>query len=47
MSNNISIKFGKWLVIHTKETPYTLSPCRRYKNVIYTIDELFDIFINL
>lgn len=42
-----AIKFGKWLTIHTEESKYTLGPCRRYKNVLYTINELYVIYDRL
>lgn len=40
-------KFVRWILIQTDEVKYTLSPCRRYKGVIYTIDELYQIYSNL
>lgn len=36
--------FAKWLVGHTDEEKFTQAPCRRYKNKVYTIDELYDIY---
>lgn len=36
--------FAKWLVVHTDEEKFTQAPCRRYKNKVYTIDELYDIY---
>ena len=43
---NESIKFGRWLIIHTSEVTNTMGPCRRYKNKVYTIDELYPMFLN-
>ncbi len=40
------IKFGRWLTIQTDEVGYiTAAPCRRYKNRIFTIEELYEIYI--
>jgi hypothetical protein len=40
-------KFAKWLVVQTEDAGFTQAPCRRYKNKVYTVDELYDIFANL
>lgn len=44
---NESKSFAKWMVIHTQEVLHTQAPCRRYKNKVYTVDELYDIFLAL
>lgn len=44
---NESKTFAKWMIIHTDEVLHTQAPCRRYKNKIYTIDELYDVFLTL
>ena len=41
---NEAINFGKWMVIHTEEVTNTLGACRRYKNIVYTIEELYKIY---
>jgi hypothetical protein len=38
--------FAKWIIIHTQDVD-TMGPCRRYKNMIRNIDELYDIYIKL
>lgn len=40
-----AIKFGKWMIIHTEEVGFTQAPCRRYKNMVFTVNELYDIFL--
>lgn len=41
-----SIKFTKWVLTHTTEVTNTLAPCRRYKGVIYTVAELYPLYLN-
>jgi hypothetical protein len=40
-------RFAKWLVIQTEDAGQTQAPCRRYKNKTYTVDELYNIFVDL
>lgn len=44
---NESVRFAKWLAIYTDEEKFTQAPCRRYNKHVYTIDELYDIFVAL
>lgn len=39
-----SKKFARWLIIHTEDAGFTLGPCRRYKNKVLNVDELYEIF---
>ena len=39
-------KFARWLILNTKDVD-TIGACRRYKNIIYNIDELYDIYLKL
>lgn len=39
-------KFARWLILNTKDVD-TIGACRRYKNIIYNVDELYDIYLNL
>lgn len=38
--------FAHWLIIHTKDVN-TLGVCRMYKNKVYNVDELYDIWIEI
>ena len=35
--------FAHWLIIHTEDVN-TLGACRIYKNKVYNVDELYDIW---
>ncbi len=40
-----AVRFGNWLLAHSKEAHNTLAPCRYYKNHLLNIPELYEIFI--
>jgi antitoxin component YwqK of YwqJK toxin-antitoxin module len=44
---NEQVKFARWVLIHTDEAKHTAGVCRFYKNKLYTIDEIFDIYTNI
>ena len=44
---NESKKFATWIINHTEEMRFTQGACRRYKNKVYNVNELYDIFISL
>ena len=44
---NEQVKFARWVLIHTDEAKHTAGVCRYYKNKLYTIDEVFDIYTNI
>ena len=44
---NEQVKFARWVLIHTDEAKHTAGVCRYYKNKLYTIDEIFDIYTNI
>jgi hypothetical protein len=37
-------KFAKWLILNTKDVD-TVGACRRYKNKIYNVEELYTIYL--
>jgi hypothetical protein len=39
------VKFGRWMVIHTDEVQNTIVPCRRYKNKVFTVEELCTFYL--
>ena len=44
---NEQVKFAKWVLIHTDEARHTAGVCRWYKNKLYTLDEIFYIYIKI
>jgi hypothetical protein len=43
---NESVKFANWILTHTTEVAHTVAPCRRYKGKVYTVFELYPLFLN-
>ena len=41
-----SIKFAQWILTHTTEVTLTIVPCRRYKGKVYTVSELYPLYLN-
>lgn len=39
-------QFATWLILYTQEVN-TIGACRRYKNKVYNVDELYDIYISI
>ncbi len=39
-----SVKFAEWLLIYTDDCGPTQGICRRYKNTVYNIEELYNIY---
>lgn len=38
--------FASWMILNTKDVD-TLEPCRRYKNKIYNLDELYNLYLSI
>lgn len=43
---NESKDFATWLIIHTDEVTNTAGACRRYKNKVLNVNELYDIYLS-
>jgi hypothetical protein len=40
-----TIHFTKWMLTNSKEVSHTVAPCRRYSGEVYTIEEMYQIYL--